>query len=480
MLLWILILGIPLAGSLVVLALPDSRAKAAAIVVAALDVLAFVAMLGSGERVLNLAWIPAWGIRLHLVADGLGLFLIGLTTVMTLLALIASKADMGRTYYFWILFLAFGSVGLFGAVDLFLFYVFWEVVLIPVFFLLTAWSGPKGRAAGLKWLIMNLFGSLFMLIGVVAVAVVHSQLTGTLTFELSQLVNLPISAGATPWIFGTFGIAFAIKAPLWPFHGWMPDAYGEAPAPVTALLSGVLSKAGVFGFLRVLLPVMGPAMHQYQTPLLILAAAGLVYGALMALRQRDMKMVASYASLSHLAMIALGIFSLTQAGVLGATFLMVAHGLMVGTLFLVIGIVEERLHSRDFNGILGLNRSAPRLATYFLFFVLATLGLPGLPGFAGEYMVIQGLLFHELPFAIIAGAVLVLAAWYMIRLFQGVMQGRPDGPRIGDANAGQVAWLVPAAILVVVLGLWPAGITGHAVPSLYHAVHIAASEGGIN
>jgi NADH-quinone oxidoreductase subunit M len=193
-----------------------------------------------------------------------------------------------------------------------------------------------------------------------------------------------------------------------------------------------------------------------------------------------MKMVVSYASLSHLAMIALGIFSLTEAGILGATFLMVAHGLMVGTLFLVLGIVEERMARRDFNGILGLNRNAPRLATYLLFFVLAALGLPGLPGFAGEYMVIQGLLVHELPFAIIAGAVLVLAAWYMIRLFQGIMQGRPEGPRISDVSARQVAWMVPTALLVVLLGVWPAALTAHAVPSLYHAVDLVASKGGIN
>ncbi len=477
--LWIGLLGIPLVGALVVLLLSDRAAKLGAAVVAALEVAAFAALLGGVAPTLNLAWIPAWGVRLHFTADGLALFLLGLTAVMTLVAICASNVQYGRAYFGWILFMEFASMGLFGAVDLFLFYIFWEVVLIPIFFLLTGWSGAKGRAAGLKWLIMNLFGSLFMLIGVVAVAVIHNQTTGSLSFEISQLTNLPVSSLAAPWLFGVFALAFAIKAPLWPFHGWMPDAYGEAPAPVTALLAGVLSKAGVFGFLRVLLPILGAELHAYQTGLMIWVAVSLVYGALMALRQTDMKMVSAYASLSHLSMIALGIFSLTAAGILGATFLMVAHGLMVGSLFLILGVVEERTGSREFTGLMGLNQGAPRLATYFLFFALATLGLPGLPGFAGEYMIMQGLVVHEVGFAVVAGIVLIVAAWYMLRLFQGIMQGRPDHPAVVDMNAGQVAWLVPLAILVAVIGVWPAGITGHAVPSLYHAVHFAVAQGGI-
>ncbi len=478
--LWIGLLGIPLVGALVVLLLSERAAKVGAAVVAALEIGVFAALLGGAAPSLNLAWIPAWGVRLHFAADGLALFLLGLTAVMTLVAICASKASYGRAYFFWILFMEFASMGLFGAVDLFLFYIFWEAVLIPIFFLLTGWSGEKGRAAGLKWLIMNLFGSLFMLIGVVAVAVIHNQTTGSLSFEISQLTNLPVSSFAAPWLFGVFALAFAIKAPLWPFHGWMPDAYGEAPAPVTALLAGVLSKAGVFGFLRVMLPIFGAELHAYRTGLMIWVAVSLVYGALMALRQTDMKMVSAYASLSHLSMIALGIFSLTAAGILGATFLMVAHGLMVGSLFLILGVVEERLGGREFNGLMGLNRGAPRLATYFLFFALATLGLPGLPGFAGEYMIMQGLVVHAVGFAVVAGVVLIVAAWYMVRLFQGIMQGRPDHPAVADVNVGQVAWLVPLAILVAVIGVWPAGITGHAVPSLYHAVHFAIAQGGIN
>lgn len=472
------LLAVALAGSLVTLWVPRQGAKVAAGIIGALLIILYIGLLLHPGQGVNVPWIPAWGIRFHLGSDGLSLFLLGLTVVMTEVAILASKPEWGRMYYFWILFLEFGSLGLFSALDLFLFYIFWEIVLIPIFFLLTSWSGVKGRRAAMKWLIMNLFGSLFMLIGVVAVAVIHTQPFGPLTFEIAQLAHLHMDARVTPWIFAAFFLAFAIKAPLWPFHGWMPDAYGEAPAPVTALLAGVMSKAGVYGFLRIMLPLFFPEFVRYQTGLLTLAVIGLVYGAFMALRQTDMKMVTAYASLSHIGMIALGIFSLTRVGILGATFQMVAHGLMIGGLFIILGLLEQRTGSRDISAMHGLNASAPRLAAYFLFFALATLGLPGLPGFVGEYLIIQGLVAHEVAFAVIAIIVLVMAAWYMLRVFQGVMQGPDRGQSILDLKTSQVWWIVPLAGLVLLLGVWPNGVTAAAVPSLYHAVHLFAVKGG--
>lgn len=473
---WLLL--VPLVGSVLTWSVPAKGAKAWAAFVGVVDLLVFFGLLAGSHAGVNWPWIPATGIRFHLGADGLSLFLLGLTAVLTPVAIFASDPLHGRSYYFWILFLEFGSLGLFSAMDLFLFYVFWEVILIPVFFLLTGWSGPKGRQAAMKWLVMNLVGSLFMLVGIVALAVIHTQPVGALTFEISQLTHLHMTARVTPWLFLSFFIAFAIKAPLWPFHGWMPEAYGEAPAPVTALISGVLSKAGIYGFMRVMLPIFMPEFVRYQTLLLVLAVIGLVYGALMALRQKDMKMVTAYGSLSHMGMMALGVFSLTQAGILGTTFYMVAHGLMVGGLFLVLGLLENRTGSRDLGQMAGLNKSAPRLAAYFLFFALGTLGLPGLPGFAGEYMIFQGLVVHQLVFALIAGVILVVAAWYMLRVFQGVMQGPAKKQAIEDLFSKQVVWLVGLSGLVVLLGIWPAGITQVSVPSLYQAVHFVALKGG--
>lgn len=473
------LMAIPLIGSFIVLLAGDRLAKGLGVAVGIVELIAFIILLAHGPMALNHSWIPAWGVRFHVGADGLSMFLMGLTAVLTLMAVFASSNSFRKTYFFWILFLEFGMVGLFESLDLVLFYVFWEVILIPIFFLLTGYSGEKGRPAAMKWLVMNLVGSLFMLIGIVAVAVIHAQPFGSLTFEISQLGHLHMSAAVAPWVFASFFVAFAIKAPLWPFHGWMPDAYREAPAPVTALLSGVMSKAGIYGFLRIMLPLFMPQMHHYQVGLLIFGVIGLVYGALMALRQSDMKMISAYASLSHMGMMALGVFSLTAAGILGATFLMVAHGLIVGGLFIVLGFVEEKTKTRDLKVLGGLNDDAPRLAAYFLFFSLAALGLPGLPGFVGEYLIIQGLVAHDLVFAIIAAIVLVVAAWYMIRLFQGVMQAHSKGAgRISDMSVAQVGYIASLALLILILGVWPAGVTTHAAPTLYRAVHLAATKGG--
>ncbi len=476
LLLWIM--AIPLIGSFAVLFAGSTVAKGISAVVGAIELIAFIILLAHGPVSLNSRWIPVWGVRFHVGADGLSLFLIGLTAVLTLMAVLASRGSFGRAYFFWILFLEFGMVGLFESLDLVLFYIFWEVILVPIFFLLTGYSGDKGRPAAMKWFIMNLVGSLFMLIGIVAVAVIHAEPFGSLTFEISQLTHVKLNPVVAPWIFASFFVAFAIKAPLWPFHGWMPDAYREAPSPVTALLSGVMSKAGIYGFLRIMLPLFMPEFRHYQLGLLIFAVIGLAYGAFMALRQTDMKMISAYSSLSHMGMMALGIFSLTAAGILGATFLMVAHGLIVGGLFIILGIVEEKSKTREIQILGGLNEDAPRLGAYFLFFALAALGLPGLPGFVGEYLIIQGLVAHNIVFALIAAVILVVAAWYMVRMFQGVMQAQHRANPIGDINALQVGYIAPLALLIVFLGVYPAGITLHAVPSLYHAVHLAALKGG--
>lgn len=426
------LMAVPLAGAIATLIAPKEVSKAIAAITSLVGLVGYAGLLFISRAGIDWAWIPQWGIRFHLVSDGLSLFLLGLSAVLFVVAVFASDAHAGRAYYFWLLVLSFSVVGLFAAVDLFVFYVFWEVLLIPVFFLLTGWSGERGKKAAMKWLIMNLVGSFFMLVGVVALAVIHNQNGGGLTFEISQLSGMSMSAGVASWLFFAFLVAFAIKAPLWPLHGWMPDAYGESPAPVTAIISGVLSKAGIYGILRVMIPIFMPQFREYQTLLLIVATAGLVYGALMALRQQDMKMVTAYGSLSHMAMMALGIFSLTSVGLLGTTFYMVAHGLMVGGLFLVLGMLENRTGTRTIQDMAGLNRSAPRLAAYFLFFVLGTLGLPGLPGFAGEYMIIQGLIASHVVFAVIAGFILIVAAWYMLRVFQAVMQGPARTTAIKD------------------------------------------------
>lgn len=482
--LWALLL-VPLGMSGVLWILPKAAAKAAATIGALAEVAVWAAVLVRAPHRLALVWnwIPEWGIRFHLGVDGLSLFLLGLSAVLTWAAVFVSPAERGRTYFFWLLLLEFATMGLFLALNLFVFYLFWEAILIPIFFLLSAAPRPQARAAALKWLIMNLVGSLFMLVGIVAVAVIHAEVTGRYTFEIAALAGTPWPAGSVGWLLTAFLIAFAIKAPLWPLHGWMPEAYSEAPAPVTALLAGVLSKAGIFGLLRVLLPLFGPALVPLRMGLLVWAAVDLVYGALVALRQKDTKLVAAYASMSHLGMIALGVFSLTRAGILGATFQMVAHGLMVGGLFILLGWLEEATGTRELGRLGGLSRHLPRLAAYFQFFALAVLGLPGLPGFVGEYLIVQGLVAGAVGFAVVAVIVLVVAAWYMLRLFQGTMQGPPPtAPAPGrDLGPRQLAFVLPMAGLILLLGVWPASITSRAAPTLYRAVglvgHAAVGTG---
>ncbi len=467
--------------------LPKGWVKAGAVVLAGVEVLLFaralLAPMPSSLAVVNWNWIPSLGVHFHLSLDGLALFLVGLASVVTLAAVLASPNKQGPAYYFWILLAESTAIGVFTALDLVAFYVFWEVVLVPVFFLLGGWAAGPARRTALKWLIMNLFGSLFMLIGVVAMGVVHAQETGHLTFQLASLAHTTLVPQVAPWVFLSFLVAFIIKAPLWPLHGWMPPAYSDAPAPVTAVISGVLSKLGVFAMVRVLVPLFHAEMAQAEPWLMALAAVGLVYGAELALRQKDVKMVAAYGSLSHMAMMALGIFTLTQAGLVGATFYMVAHGVMLGGLFLLLGWYEERTGSRALTMLGGLNQSVPKLTAWFQIFALATLGLPGLAGFAGEYMIFQGLIQNNITVAAVAGVILVLAAWYMLRLFQGAMQGpRATGRSPADLTTAQVGLIGALGLLVVVLGIWPAGVTSHlpvlAPPATHALAHASHRKGG--
>jgi NADH-quinone oxidoreductase subunit M len=474
------LVAVPWAGLLLFL-WPRRWAKGWALVLALAEVALFGAAWAGVPTAVDWNWIPDLGVHFHLAADGLGLFLVGLAAVVSAAVVLASPRDEAPAYYFWILLAESATMGVFLAQDLVTFYVFWEVVLIPIFFLLSGWAKPNGRATALRWLVMNLFGSFFMLVGLVAVGLIHQSQTGVLTFQLAALAHTRFTGAAAFWLFLAFLVAFMIKAPLWPLHGWMPSAYGEAPAPVTALLSGVLSKLGVFAMLRVLVPLFFPQMRAWEPWLIALAVVGLVYGAVIALRTRDVKMVVAYASLSHLAMMSLGIFTLTTAGAVGATFYMVAHGLMAAGLFLIVGWLERVTGTRELTGLSGLNRRLPRLAAWFQLFALATLGLPGLAGFAGEYMIFQGLVHANVTAAAVAGVVLVLASWYMIRVFQGAMQSTPRniGP-LSDLSWGQVALIGALGVMVVVLGVWPASITAHFglhTPTAYHVLAWARRGG---
>lgn len=471
---WVL-LGIWLLGAVALAAVPPARARTWSLAVSGAALLVVLLLAAAPPVRGSLPWIPAWGAALSVSTGGATLPLLLLTGLLLPLVIIFSPSGAGRLYYFWILVAGFAAAGLFTTRDLLLFYGFFEAVLLPGYFLLAGWGGPGAPAAARRFLVMNLTGSFLMLVGVVELGLAQAAVLGHPAFGFRALEHTRLGGAAGAWTLAAFTLAFAVKAPLWPLHGWMPDAYREAPPPVTALFAGLLSKAGLYGFLVVVLPFLGRALAPVAPWFLAGAAVSLVWGALTALRRTDAKLVATYASLSHMGMMALGLFSLTPAGMAGATLLMLAHGLAVGGVFLILGVLEQATGGeRTLGRVGGLAVRAPAFGFWFLFFALAVLGLPGLAGFAGEYLVVQGLVERAWPAAVVAVAVMVLAAWYMLRLFQGLMQGpreQPPGVPAGlGAGRGRLWALAAGGAVLLLLGVWPAGVTARAGPALVRAV----------
>jgi len=413
------------------------------------------------ERV---AWVPHYHVSYRLGVDGISLWLLVLNAFLTLIAVLATPLDLpGESRFIGLLLLmAGGMAGVFLAVDLVLFYVFWEAMLIPAYFLLWRWGTAErpGRAA-LKFVLFTLFGSLLMLVGVVA----EYAYTGQRSFDLTYLLQNPPAPTIQFGLFFLFAIAFAIKTPVFPFHSWLPDAYLSAPVPLLVTFAGVMGKTGAYAMLRILVPLFRHPVGwwDWNAVLPVLAVAGIVWGALLALTQRDLKALIAYSSISHLGFIVLGIFALNVQGQQGAVVQMVNHGLIVPALFLIVGWLEVRLGSRDRGRLGGLAPRMPVLAGVFMVVTLAALGLPGLNSFVGEFMILLGAWQLSPSLAVAACAGLVLAPVYMLRLFQGAMQGesvraQESQPRL-DLRGSELALLAPLVGLMFVLGLYPYVIT---------------------
>lgn len=378
-------------------------------------------------------WIPSLGITYWVGVDGPALFLVGLTTLIMAIAVFAGNFmidDRVRSFTVFMLVLETGILGVFMALNVFLFYVFWEAMLIPVYFLLGMWSEERGWAPTMKFIVYTILGSFLML-----VAIFYLNVTaGTLDMPgPSGLIAHPLSAGVQTWLFLGFALAFAIKLPLFPFHTWAPDAYGSAPVPVVIALAGILSKAGAFGFLRYCLPLFPSAAHSFGGLLSVLAIIGLLYAALLALVQTDIKRLVAYSSISHMNLILLGIFALNATGMDGAVLQMVNHSVIISALFLTVAYIVARTGTRSLREMGGLGERWPVLMWLFFIFVLAGLDLPGLSSFAGEFLILAGLFKANVWFSGVAALVVILAAWYMIRFFQRTMNGPPA------ASPGQVA-----------------------------------------
>ncbi len=457
----------PAAGMLAVLLLPGRRARAIKIAanlftglefLAALLVLSrFDAASGDMQFVERLPWIKAIGAQYLLGLDGISLLLVLLTSLLTFVATLSSwEAVKGRLkeYYVFLLLLETGMIGVFLALDLILFYVFWEVVLVPMYFLIGIWGGERRLYAAIKFFLYTLFGSVAMLVGILVLRGAH----GTFDWTAMAAAGPVVPAALQGWIFLAFFLGFAIKVPMFPFHTWLPDAHVEAPTAGSVLLAGVLLKMGSYGFLRFSLPLLPDASRRFAPFLVALALVSIVYGALVSLMQKDMKKLIAYSSVSHMGFVMLGLFVLTPMAAKGAVLQMVNHGLSTGALFLIVGVLYERRHTRLIAEFGGPSARMPVYAAVFLVMTMASIGLPGLNGFIGEFMILMGTFPVSWLWTAIAATGIVLGAGYMLWLYQRVMFGRlanPANESLKDLTVREFATFLPLLVLVVWIGVFP-------------------------
>lgn len=418
----------------------------------------------------RVVWLKQWNIAWHLGVDGISLWLVALTALLVPIALLGApvKTDP-KAFAGWMLLLEFGCLGAFLSLDLFLFFVMFELVLAPMYFLIVGWGGPDRRPAALKFFLYTMFGSAFMLVAMIALVVLSAHKTGVTTFDLVVLANTPGIANSTArWLFLGFAIAFAVKMPIFPMHTWLPDTYTEAPTAGSMIVAGVMAKLGAYGLLRYGVYLF-PEASQYFGPLLVtLGVIGILYGAVMAAVQKDLKRVIAYSSVAHLGFIALGVFAITKLSITGAVIQMVNHGIIIAGLFLLVWFVEQQRGTRLFAGLGGMQKKAPILAGLFIFFTFASIGLPGLNGFVGEFMIMVGSFATRRWWAVAAAIGVILAAVYLLWAHQQTFYGAPDPDNAieNDLRWSQIGVLVPLIAVILAIGLYPRPVIDRIEPSV--------------
>jgi NADH-quinone oxidoreductase subunit M len=469
----------PLVGALVVALLPERAARPAALLASLATWIASIGLLAIVDRDLapgefqlreTLDWIPAFGIQYKVGVDGLSTILVVLTTTLTWISILASVGPIRtriKEYMVSFLVLEVGMVGVFVALDTFLFYIFWEVVLVPMYLIIGIWGGANRIYATIKFVLYTLVGSLLMLVAILATAFTYQAATGGWAgaFDFEVLRSYAATTGFPDALqllaFVAFFLAFAIKVPMVPFHTWLPDAHVEAPTAGSVILAGVLLKLGGYGLVRFAIPLFPDAAHTYAPVIIGLSLIAIIYGAIVALVQPDLKKLVAYSSVSHMGFVTLGIFIFNQQGVQGAILQMVNHGLITGALFLLVGVIYERTHDRTIAKMGGLAALTPAWAAIFGFFVFASAGLPGLSGFVGEFLTLVGAFQFNPWTAGVAAFVMILAAAYLLWMVQRVAMGEPSqfltglGDHLTDIRPVEVLTLLPLGILVVTLGLVP-------------------------
>ena len=433
----------------------------------------------------KLVWIEGLSISYFVGIDGMSLLLILLTTFLTPLALLAtwnSVHERLKGYVIMILLLEVGMIGVFAALDLFLFYVFWEAMLIPMYFIIGIWGGQERVYAAIKFFLFTLFGSLLMLVAILVLGYFASASGGGFTTDLLALYDLAgkIPAGLQFWLFLAFALSFSIKVPLFPLHTWLPDAHVQAPTAGSVILAGVLLKMGTYGFIRFCLPLFPDAAIRLAPYFSVLAVIGIIYGALVAMVQTDVKKLVAYSSVSHLGFVVLGIFSMTEEGMQGAIIQMINHGLSTGALFMIVGMIYDRAHTRQISDFGGVAKVMPVFATFFMIVTLSSIGLPGLNGFVGEFLILVGsfssMFLQSYAFAAFAASGVIFAAVYMLWMYQRVMLGPVreggvyHGHKLTDLNAREILSLVPIVIFIVWIGVYPSTFLTKSAPLVKEVV----------
>jgi NADH-quinone oxidoreductase subunit M len=493
---WILhvLILLPLAGVVPILLGDERGAKRTALVITTLELVLSLGLwwaFDSGEAgmqlVSNAVWIPQWGISYRVGIDGISLFMVLLTTVMMPLSVLASWSSITRSeraFYALMLTLLTGLVGVFIALDLFVFYVFFEVMLIPMYFIIGIWGGANRLYAAIKFFIYTMAGSLLMLVAIVVMVWKIGAATGTLSFAYDHLLTNAASVGsAAPWLFAAFALAFAIKVPIFPLHTWLPDAHVEAPTAGSVLLAAVMLKIGTYGFIRFAVPffpqvALSPGVSRL---IVVLAVVGVIYGALVAMVQPDIKKLVAYSSVSHLGFVMLGIWGVTVISVQGALMVMISHGISTGALFLLVGMIYERRHSRMIDDYGGIARVVPIFSLILTVVALSSIGLPGLNGFIGEFLVLLGS-FGAYPWATgLATTGVIFAAAYLLWALQRMIFNRLDKPeneQLTDLTRRELAVMLPLILGIVWLGLFPGPVLRKMEPATQRFVELVQPNAG--